>query len=508
MYFPNAFRKSFLPASTTPATAATASTALTAGQIGFFTPTSATNSALTAVTAASVKPFYLIQGSYFSSDKIGAHGGYKETVKSKMINPKYISRVITVAAKTPVNQVVKVNASAFVAVNQTYRLRLDIKGSPALRFLNHQLYRTMDAYSGVVGSDTSLVWRDPVHVLLGWKEQINSQPFTSQFVQARVYKYAAGATATAIGVAATTSQVTITVTNTGMLPGQKVVGTGVPANSFISSLVSTTGIVVKYPTQPAIPSISATVVLKTYTDVYSANEVAAFSGASAYLSLYIPGTTTATGLTANPTGFTSTDVSSQTLSQDAHIEFTVGYVDTTFGNATFTPTDKYDLEPLYVYASVADELSNTNLSASFPVNAISVSSTAPYLSSHGVEAQAPVQASGSGETVLRELILDGRYLQNAYPDSTRVDSLRMRELEADPAFAQVTRSALYDRVLVLHNVPRFNNPSGTFDNDQYLIVLHVAKGTSVSTITQFFLDCANLAQGGATGAGVIAVEAL
>ena len=103
--------------------------------------------------------------------------------------------------------------------------------------------------------------------------------------------------------------------------------------------------------------------------------------------------------------------------------------------------------------------------------------------------------SGLGETVLRELILDGRYLQNAYPDSGRVDSLRMREIEADPALATITRSALYDRVLILHNVPRFNNPSSTFDNDQYLIVVHVPTGTSTTSITNFISSSVTAAGG-------------
>jgi hypothetical protein len=109
------------------------------------------------------------------------------------------------------------------------------------------------------------------------------------------------------------------------------------------------------------------------------------------------------------------------------------------------------------------------------------------------EIQAPKQASGLGETVLRELILDGRYLQNAYPDSSRVDSLRMREIEADPALATVNKAGLYDQVLILHNVPRFNNPSSTFDNDQYLIVVHVPAGTATTSITNFIASSATAA---------------
>jgi len=35
----------------------------------------------------------------------------------------------------------------------------------------------------------------------------------------------------------------------------------------------------------------------------------------------------------------------------------------------------------------------------------------------------------------------------------------------------ISRTGTYGRFYVLHSVPRFNNPTGTFDNDQYLLEL-------------------------------------
>jgi hypothetical protein len=495
MYFPNAFRKSFLPASTTPITASSASTALTAGQLGFFTPTSASNSALVSTVTASVKPFFLIQGSYFSSDKIGAHGGYKESIKSKLINPKYISRVITVAGKSPLQHVVKVTVSSGLKADSTYRLRLDVKGSPALRFLNHQLYRTLDAFTGCADATNPTYVKDPVSALLLWKDQINSYPTFTEMVKARVYKYAAAQSATS-AVTATVSQVTIPMTTTtGIVVGQKAVGTGIPANAFVTTVTASTSIVVKYPTQNVAPTIAANVAVKFWSDVYSEAGTVAL----------IPGTSVATGLTSaaySPAADAATIT--YTAGQEPHLELTAGYVETKFESATFTPTDKFDIEPLMIYAAVVDESGDPCQVSEFVANS---GATAPYLSSHAFEVQAPVQVQGIGETVLRQLILDGRYSQNAYPDSGRVDSLRMREIEADPKLVELSsianRNALYDQVMVLHNVPRWNNPSSTFDNDQYLIVLYVPKGTSVSTLTSFFVDSANAAQ----GANTIAVEA-
>ena len=483
MYFPNAFRKSFLVSSGTLASSV-ATNALTAGQLGMYAPTSATNSTL-ATVAASIKPFFVIQGSYFAADKIGAHGGYKESVKSKLVNPKYISRVIKISGKAAVNQVIKVSANGTgLTADETYRLRIDVKGSPALRFLNHQLYRTLDHYSGCANATNPTYKKDPVLALLSWKDQINSYPTFDQMVKARVYKYVTVLSATS-AVTATTAQTTIPMTTTtGVVVGQKVVGTGIPANSFVTTVTASTSIVIKYPTQAVAPTIASNVSMQFFTDVYTEAGTVA----------YIPGTSIATGLTSVAYS-ADADAASFTYTQVPHIEFSLGYVETSFAACTFTPTDKYELEPLVAYAAVVDESGDPCLSSPFNANSATVSASNPYLSSHGVEVQAPVQASGLGETVLRELILDGRYLQNAYPDSSRVDSLRMREIESDPALAQVSRSGLYDKVLVLHNVPRWNNPTGTFDNDQYLLVFNVVAGTSTTAITDYFVNAAVAAQG-------------
>jgi hypothetical protein len=36
-------------------------------------------------------------------------------------------------------------------------------------------------------------------------------------------------------------------------------------------------------------------------------------------------------------------------------------------------------------------------------------------------------------------------------------------------FDFINRNTLYTRYFLQHNVPRFNNPTSTFDNDQYLL---------------------------------------
>lgn len=439
MYFPHAFRKSFLPASTTLASSG-GTDALTAGQIGFF------DAKTFQVVSAQAAPFILAEGSRFASDKIGpVHGGYKESKKSKAINPKYISRLIKVSGKAAKNQIIKVEASACagLACDSTVRLRVDVKGSPALRFLNHQLYKTLDAYTGCCDSSNSAI--DHTVALLKWADQINEAPLLKDFIQAKVWKE----TTASVAINPTSGSATIVVANAdaaSFSAGEKVVHASLAPNSLVVSVGAA----------DSASSGYANVVLSAAAVSSTDGNAAIFTAQTT--ADYVPAT-------------------SSLGSVNTHMDIIAAYVDTTFGNCTFTPTDKYDLEPLFIYASVVDESGEP-----CKVECISVA-----------EVQAPQQASGVGESVLRDLILDGRYLQNAYPDSSRVDSLRMREIEADPALATVTRSGLYDQVLILHNVPRFNNPTSTFDNDQYLLVVHVPAGTSTTSITNFIVNSCSAA---------------
>ena len=439
MYFPNAFRKSFLPASTTLASSGSTA-ALTAGQIGFF------DAKTFQVVSAQAAPFILAEGSRFASDKIGpVHGGYKESKKSKAINPKYISRLIKVTSDVAQNQIIKVeaNACAGLACDSTIRLRLDVKGSPALRFLNHQLYKTLDAYTGCCDVNNAAI--DHTVALLKWADQINEAPLLKDFVQAKVWLE----TTASVAIDPTSGLATIAVANADAAlfqVGEKVVHSSLAPNSLV----------VLVGAADSASSGNTTITL-------SENAVSSTNGNAAVFTAQ----TTA--------GYTP--ATSSLGSVNSHLDIVGAYVETKFGNCTFTPTDKYDLEPLFIYASVVDESGEP-----CKVECVTVSET-----------RAPKQVSGLGETVLRELILDGRYLQNAYPDSSRVEHLRMREIEADPALATVNRNGLYDQVLILHNVPRFNNPTSTFDNDQYLIVVHVPAGTNTDSITNFIAASASAA---------------
>lgn len=449
MYFPHAFRKSYIPAVSagTLSLAGSGSTAaLTAGQLGVFNAQS-----FAALTTAGTTPFILAQGSYFAADKIGpVHGGYQESVKSKVINPKYISRVMKVAGKSAQNQVVSVSAAVGcdIQCDKTYRLRLDIKGSPALRFLSHNLYRTLDAYTGCCAVDGVPNLVDPATVLLQWKDQINDWPLMKDFVQAKVFSLSADAS---VAINPTAGSATIVVANadrTKFQVGEKVVHASLAGNSIVVSVGAA----------DSAGAGSANIVLSKAAISSTDGNAAIYSEISS--ASYVP----AAGAAIDAV--------------NAHLDIAVSYIDSKFGAATFTPTDFYELEPLFVYPSFVDESGD-------PCEIKCFSSA---------EIQAPRQASGLGESVLRDLILSSRYAQNAYPDSGRVESFRMREIEADPKIQELSsvanRNGLFDQVMILHSVPRFNNPSGTFDNDQYLLVIHVPAGTNVAALTDFVVNSA------------------
>ena len=389
MYFNHAFRKSFLglDAMGTLGQLTTGSTTdLVAGEIGLFDAKSYQAFA----DENGGQPFILAQGSYFTNDIIGGNrflGGYQESVKSKVINPKYITRVFTTCAVEPQPQIKGICVCDLECGN-TYRLRLDLKGSPALRFLSHNIYRTLDVFTGCCTDDCSATCTgalvDPTIATIAWAKQIVDSPVLNQFLLAEVVDWDGGTVATQ----ASTSPADIA--------------------TFLEEL-------------------------------------------AAYVSTFDP----------------ATDAGNSSC-----LNLTVAYVETKFGYCTFTPTDFYELQPLQIFPSLTDESGD-------PCNVQCV---------EFIDVQDPRQAEGVGETVLRDLILTGRYRQEAYPDSSRVESLRMREIEANPVLAAVDRNGLYNTVNILHSVPRFNNPTGTFDNDQYLLTLWIERTVDYSAFTSQLQD--------------------
>ena len=443
----------------------TATTATTDGYIGWFSPT--TNLSLAIGSGSACCNAYLAGSSIYSNDKIGPlAGGYQETNKSKMVNPKYVSRFYSVAPCLPQNNVIHVGSTYWtfgggvltgvislagvgytpnstVAVGtgtvtvtgtgtglelsitiaggvptvtgivnpgkgyaagdtvtivsptgvpgtlavytvatvtashsqigcgttascckeyycgETYSLRLDVKGSPAMRFLDHNAYNTVDAYTGCCPAGAiAPVLVDSTIVMIAWANGLSTNPIVGPFVQIVVQ------------------------TELGQL-------------------------------------------------------------------LYAPGTS-ATFLALNNAITWDHYVSpGHTANACAGLILNGAYVDTTFGDCSFQLSDFYEKEPVKLYASEVD----------YNGDPCAFTTLCVVTECEGLQVQ------GIGQTVVRDLTLSESYRQNFL-----ATDIRIREItQGNQIISSINRASLYWRYMLQHNVPRNYNPSGTFDADQYML---------------------------------------
>jgi len=254
---------------------------------------------------------------------------------------------------------------------ETYNLRVDVKGSPALRFLNHNAYLTVSAYTGCCAAGSiAPVAVDATLVYIEWANQIYNSPLISPFIL----------------------PVVVAENNTLWYP----------PNTTAAQLAALTA--------PATYSIGGT------WDKYVS-----------------PG---------------------HVVGQYAGMVLNGAYVDTKFLDCTFQPTDFYEKEPVRLYASEVD----------LNGDPCTFSGVCVVTECEGR------QANGFGDTYLRNTILSESYRQNFF-----ASDFRIREItQGNQILNAISRSTTYNAFYIQHNVPRFNNPSSTFDNDQYLLEIVVA----------------------------------
>ena len=359
-YFNHAFYKSFLAVDASAANG-TKTGDLTAGQLALVDgKTWKSNSGALAVPGLA----YLVQGSLHASDLIAGnanHGGYSESVKSKGINPKYLTRIweSECIEATPATVAVSVGPKCSPCGESLF-LRLDVKGAPALRFLNRNAYGLGDS-AGVCCVEGQ-EFTDPAVALATAAKMLLEDPILAPFVKEF------GAAGVTVSVAGVVTAYTIE---------QVLDGT------YVASI------------DPVADDISATV------------------------------------------------------------RFEGSYVDTKFGNASFDTRDYFGKEPVQLIASVLDETGN-------PCSDCGITETTP-----GTTQQK------TGESVLRNLLLTESYGQAPFHQGN-ADAQRMREIEgSEEVISAVDRGALYKTYYVQHSIPRLNNATSVFDNDQYVYEIFV-----------------------------------
>jgi len=410
-YFNHAFNKVFVGTTAYVNDGTTLTQELLLGEFGFMNPNPGNVGDGNVIVDLGTQacPLVLVSGALYSSDKIGPfHGGYRETNKSKTINPKYVSAWYVVEPCPAQPMTISVGVTPFTnpggipntgcqkdfLCGNNYYLRVDLKGAPELRFLSRNSYYTAMAYTGCCTGETPTPV-DPTTVYIAWATALMTSPLIAPFISITIYN---------------TANISIGTYNKTTYDAAVRAGKLDPAD-------------------------------RPTWDTY--NPIAGATGQEA--GMYIQG----------------------------------AYVDTQFGDCTFYPNDALQafLEPVKIYASEVDF--NGDPCA---FTGLCVENTCD-----------PRQSQGFGETVLRELILSEGYNQS--PFYTGRD-LRIREITQGNQLATtvIDRGSQYYRYYIQHSVPRFNNPSGTFDNDQYLLeIITTARITGFEDDMVAWLTAANSA---------------
>ena len=133
------------------------------------------NNMITDLTAN--QGFYFAQKSFRATDSIGSnpgHGGYSESIKSKMILPKYINQMYEAPCVTALANKIKIDTQAGATDKSCFKcaqtgtnnfVRIDVKGSPALRFLNHNAYMVFDTGNSCSSCEANGVYLNPIYAM-------------------------------------------------------------------------------------------------------------------------------------------------------------------------------------------------------------------------------------------------------------------------------------------------------------------------------------------------------
>lgn len=456
------------------------------GAFDFVDPGTWTTHGSTAPTGG--RPLILVASSLYTNDKIGPyHGGYQETTKSKIINPRYVTQFYKVQGKLPQNMLLSVGQTSVngcpipeFLCNETYELRIDVKGSPALRFLSHNLYHIVPAYTGCcTGPAPTIV--DPILVMEMWAQYLTDYPtfsgFEHQYNQALVnVTFEAttdGGTTWVLyfppGTTPVQQQAVLlarsgkAVTTFGTL-----VGGATYTNGTYTNIPFTGGSGQGFTANVTVAGNTVTVVAITSGGAgYTVGDVLTVGagithgvGASATITVTAvttAGTLSSAGTTDTWDNYVSTfDPATNATDYSAGIVIEAAYVDTKFGDCSFEVTDFFEKEPLRIYASLLDETGDPCVFESICVETL----------------QEGIQGMGFGEQVLRDLILSESYAQNYLASC----DMRIREItQGFDITGAIDRRGLYTVYFLKHTVPRPINPSGIYDNDEYLIALPILK---------------------------------
>ena len=445
------------------------------GYFGIFSPS--TNLTITPSDCCNV---YIAGSAIYDNDKIGPlAGGYQETNKSKLINPKYVSRFYSVAPCAPQNNVIHVGSTYWTNGGGALTVDTLVAGTG---YANGTY--TVEVTGGTgTGAVLEIV--------------VTGGTVDSATVINPGKGYTVNDTLTLVGGNNDATVDVATITDAHAQTGCGTVAEcckefvcgetyylrldvkGSPALRFLNhnayaTVDAYTGCCPDGAIAPV--AVDSTTVMIAWANAIVNNPIVApfiqpVVQAEDGSIWYAPGTS-ATFLAANGADTWDNYVSAgHTDGACAGLILNGAYVDTRFGDCTFQVSDFYEKEPVKLYASEVD------------LNGDPCAFTTLCV----VTECEGLQVQGLGETVLRELTLSESYRQNFL-----ATDFRIREItQGNQIVSSIDRSALYYRYVLIHNVPRFNNPTGVFDNDQYALTIFSTSAMSifVSDVTEWLNGC-------------------
>jgi hypothetical protein len=448
------------------------------GSFGFFDP-----STWALVTSApdTCCPLVIASASILSADKIGTfHGGYQESFKSKVIDPKRVSRFYRVDPCTANPSIIHVGSTAYTSDGGV--LTVTVAGGLTDASYVNGTYTGVVMTSGAGTTGTGLI----VTITIAANTittAIVTNPGTG-YVAADLLTIPAavfgnvGAVTVGLTVgtvrAATTScckeflcnqSYTLRVDVQGS-PMMRYVGrngyfhpatwTGCCPADEPTAIVDSTLVFIAW-----ADSLLASVVVSPFLNIVVYDELG--------LPWYAPGTN------GGVDEWDDYESPGHTDGACAGFTLTGAYTDTVFSNCTFYTSDYYERYPVEVKAQEMDFVGDTCTFEGLCV----------------VKECAPRMATGFGETVLRDIIVTESYKTNRFYQG---DDLRMREVTlGNDIRDSVSRSATYYRYYIEYTVAASGNPTSVSENTMYsvCIILDNEEPLLEAFLNDWLETCAN-----------------
>jgi hypothetical protein len=445
------------------------------GTYGFFNPNTYLSVNNSSAEVVAGKPLIFAAASLFTDDKIGPfHGGYKESNKSKMINPRFVHKFSKMTGAAPAQSIWhlgntnwnansiatlgSLTAGSGYATSQTYTNVALVGGSGVGAFA------TVVTSAG--GAIASITITQPgqgyvVADVLTLPTSIPFTPGTAASIPVATIKYDDSTPCSFNFVCGETYNLRLDLWGSPVLRFLN--------HDLYKTLASYTGCC---PAGTIVPgNVDSTLVMIDWANQI-VNDVwlQYFIRPIVYTQTGVPLFATAAEATA--AGFTG-NVWSNYVSPGhipgalAGIRLVGAYVETKFGNCSFQNSDFYEKEIVQMNVSLTDLTGD-------PCEFSALCANKEYAGFTG---------QGYGETVLRDVILDESYLQNHFSSDPRIREIT----QGNDFFTAINRNALYTRYVIQHSVPRYNNPSGVYDDDQYALNIYIPATAGAATAFETFM---------------------